>query len=207
MSAKIQVKLLEHIAGTGQSGDVILVNPVFFDNKLRPKKLARLITDEEVQKDLAEKQSKSDELKSQATAVQELLDEESDGKAYVLTFEDNQTGPDGKKLFGGIGPKKLMEALRKDSKEFDAYSKQFTKQVSIIDIEEQEVVESSGDDGEESAKTYKDYSSPQDEEKETTFTYSSLPKKDKLTIKNTGIFRMKVSLAKDMLANIRVVVN
>jgi ribosomal protein L9 len=145
-STKIQVKLLHHIAGTGQAGDVILVNPIFFDNKLRPQKLARVITDEEVQAAVEKKQDQSDELMKQARAVKDLLDEETtaddaaDASPYVLEFRDNQTGPDGKKLFGGIGPKKLMESLRNDCKEFDAYSKQFTKQVSIIDIEEQETV-------------------------------------------------------------------
>jgi ribosomal protein L9 len=210
-SAKIQVKLLQHIAGTGQAGDVILVNPIFFDNKLRPQKLARVITDEEVQKDLEKKQSKSDELMKQARAVKDLIDEESEA-SYVLEFKDNQTGPDGKKLFGGIGPKKLMESLRNDCKEFDAYSKQFTKQVSILDIEEQETIVEEGG-GEESEGKYKDYSSSSysgdsnDSGEESTVKYSSLPKKDKMTIKHTGVFRLKVALKKDLFAKVKVIVD
>ena len=210
-SAKIQVKLLQHIAGTGQAGDVILVNPIFFDNKLRPQKLARVITDEEVQKDLEKKQSKSDELMKQARAVKDLIDEETEA-SYVLEFKDNQTGPDGKKLFGGIGPKKLMESLRKDCKEFDAYSKQFTKQVSILDIEEQETIVEEGG-GEESEGKYKDYSSSSysgdsnDSGEESTVKYSSLPKKDKMTIKHTGVFRLKVALKKDLFAKVKVIVD
>jgi len=209
-SAKIQVKLLQHIAGTGQAGDVILVNPIFFDNKLRPQKLARVITDEEVQKGLEKKQSESDELMIQATAVKDLIDEETEA-SYVLEFKDNQTGPDGKKLFGGIGPKKLMESLRKDCKEFDAFSKQFTKQVSILDIEEQEIIVEEGD-GEESESKYKDYSSSSysgddDSEEQPIVKYSSLPKKDKMTIKHTGVFRLKVALKKDLFAKVKVIVD
>lgn len=219
-STKIQVKLLHHIAGTGQAGDVILVNPIFFDNKLRPQKLARVITDEEVQAAVEKKQDQSDELMKQARAVKDLLDEETtaddaaDASPYVLEFRDNQTGPDGKKLFGGIGPKKLMESLRNDCKEFDAYSKQFTKQVSIIDIEEQETVveDDESSDGEQETK-YKDYSSSSSysgdnsSEEQSIVKYSSLPKKDKLTIKHTGVFRLKVALNKDLFAKVKVVVD
>jgi len=213
-AAKIQVKLLQHIAGTGQAGDVILVNPVFFDNKLRPQKLARVITDEEVKANLEEKQSQSDELLAQAQAVRDLLDDSDEESSYVLTFHDNQTGPDGKKLFGGIGPKKLTESLRKDCKEFDAYSKQFTKQVSILDVEEQELEvadddESSSDGGSDSKK-YKDYSSysvDNSDEPKAIVSYVSLPKTDKLTIKHTGVFRMKVALTKDLFVKVKIVVD
>lgn len=205
--AKIQVKLMEHIAGTGQAGDVIMVNPVFFANKLRPQKLARVITDDEVQADLEEKQMQSDELLKNSKAVQDLLDEGS--SSFVLTFGDNQTGPDGKKLFGGIGAKKILESLRKECKEFDSFSKEFTKQVSILDIEEQEVVVEESSSSEKESK-YKDYSSNssgrEEEEVTTTVKYSSLPKKDKLTIKQTGIFRAKVALTKDLFAKVRIVV-
>lgn len=210
-AAKMQVKLLEHIAGTGQAGDVIMVNPIFFANKLRPQKLARVITDEEVQEELEKKQSQMDELQKQAKAVQGLLDENDESaSSYVLTFTDNQTGPDGKKLFGGIGPKKIMESLRKDVKEFDAYSKEFTKQVSILDIEEQELVVEEESSSESESSKYKDYSSYSSNDDEagpkSSVKYSSLPKKDKLTIKQTGVFRVKVALTKDLFAKVKVVV-
>ncbi len=210
-AAKMQVKLLEHIAGTGQAGDVIMVNPIFFANKLRPKKLARVITDEEVEEELEKKQSQMDELQKQAKAVRGLLDEDDESaSSYVLTFSDNQTGPDGKKLFGGIGPKKIMESLRKDCKEFDAYSKEFTKQVSILDIEEQEIVVEEESSSENESSKYKDYSSYSSNGDEaapiSSVKYSSLPKKDKLTIKQTGVFRVKVALTKDLFAKVKVVV-
>ncbi len=205
--AKIQVKLLEHIAGTGQAGDVIMVNPIFFANKLRPQKLARKITDDEVQADLEKKQMQNDELTKSSKAVQDLLDEGT--SSFVLTFKDNQTGPDGKKLFGGIGAKKILESLRTECKEFDEFSKEFTKQVSILDIEEQEIVVEESSSSEKESK-YKDYASnssgSEEESTTTTVKYASLPKKDKLTIKQTGIFRAKVALTKDLFAKVRVVV-
>lgn len=205
---KIQVKLLQHIDGTGQLGEVILVTPAFYANKLRPQKLARKITDEEVEKDKAEKEAKADALKAEAKALKDLIDAES--SEYALEFLDNQKGPDGK-LFGGIGVKKLMESLRQDCKEFGAFSKRFTKQVSILDIEERmEVEDGSGDDDSDDSK-YKDYasyssSSQDEEEKEVAMTYSSLPKSDKLTIKHAGTFRVKVSLTKDLFAKVKIVV-
>uniref|UniRef100_A0A7S4AG08 Ribosomal protein L9 domain-containing protein n=1 Tax=Pseudo-nitzschia australis TaxID=44445 RepID=A0A7S4AG08_9STRA len=209
-STKMQVKLLQHIPGTGQAGDVIMVNAIFFANKLRPEKLARAITDEEVRKDAEAKKEKSDALQAEAKALKELLDDTSDddsSSSFVLEFLDNQTGPDGKKLFGGIGPKKLMESLRKDCKEFESYSKKFTKQVSVQDVEEQEVVEI---ECEEKESAYKDYSAAaaptEQNEKEVSVSYSSLPKSDKMTIKHTGVFRIKVSLTKDMFAKVKVVV-
>ena len=212
-ATKMQVKLLEHIAGTGQAGDVIMVNPIFFANKLRPKKLARVITDEEVQADLEKKQSQSDELLKQAKAVQDLINYADDEtkSSYVLTFRDNKTGPDGKKLFGGFNPKKIMESLKKDCKEFDAFSKEFTKQVSILDIEEQETVIEESSSSEEETSKYKDYSSyssnsDSDDAPESTVKYSSLPKSDKLTIKQTGVYRVKVSLTKELFAKVRVVI-
>jgi len=187
----------------------VMVNPVFFDNKLRPQKLARVITDEEVQQDLEKKQSQSDELLKQASAVKELLDDDEASSSYVLAFKDNQTGPDGK-LFGGIGPKKLMESLCKDCKEFDAFSKTFTKQVSILGIDEQETVESAPSDDAATESKYKDYSSysssKTEQAPEATLKYTPLPKKDKLTIKHTGVFRMKVALTKDLFAKVKVVV-
>ncbi|OEU12836.1 hypothetical protein FRACYDRAFT_263069 [Fragilariopsis cylindrus CCMP1102] len=141
---KIQVKLLQHIAGTGQAGDVIMVNPIFFDNKLRPQKLARKINDDEVQNDIENKQENTKQCNQEATTIVQLLGTEessSSSKQYTLSFLDNQTGPDGLKLFGGIGPKKLLDALKLDCNEFDLYSKEHTKLVSIVDVLEEEEME------------------------------------------------------------------
>jgi len=193
-----------------------MVKKVFFDNKLRAQKLAKMISNEEVQQELTTKNTQQEKLVEEAILIKDLVeeytnlnDEVSDDEAtssYVLQFVDNQTGPDGTKLFGGIGPKKLIEALKKDCVEFKKFATTNAKQVSIVDVEEflLDPEEESKDDG-------SDYDKPKVwGEGKTTYTssgtqtettspfdrmlFSSLPKKDKLTIKRTGMYRMKVAL-------------
>ena len=209
---KIQVKLLQHIAGTGQAGDVIMVNPIFFDNKLRPQKLARKINDDEVQNDIATNQENTKQCNQEATTIVQLLgtdsEESSSSNKYTLSFLDNQTGPDGLKLFGGIGPKKLLDALKLDCTEFDLYSKEHTKLVSIVDVlEEEEEMEEVADD-KPAFKTWKDDDDDDDDNDNATpsTTFKSLPKSDKLTIKRTGIYQLKVALTKEINVMIRVIV-
>ena len=212
---KIQVKLLQHIAGTGQAGDVIMVNPIFFDNKLRPQKLARKINDDEVQNDIATNQENTKQCNKEATTIVQILgiDSESSSSSsssskYTLSFLDNQTGPDGLKLFGGIGPKKLLDALKLDCKEFDLYSKEHTKLVSIVDVLEEEEMEEVADD-KPAFKTWKDDDDDDDDNDDNatpSTTFKSLPKSDKLTIKRTGIYQLKVALTKEINVMIRVIV-
>ena len=209
---KIQVKLLQHIAGTGQAGDVIMVNPIFFDNKLRPQKLARKINDDEVQNDIATNQENTKQCNKEATTIVQLLgsedSESSSSSKYTLSFLDNQTGPDGLKLFGGIGPKKLLDALKLDCNEFDLYSKEHTKLVSIVDVLEEEEMEEVVDDDKPAFKTWKDEDDDDDDNDNATpsTTFKSLPKSDKLTIKRTGIYQLKVALTKEINVMIRVIV-
>ena len=206
---KIQVKLLQHIAGTGQAGDVIMVNPIFFDNKLRPQKLARKINDDEVQNDIATNQENTKQCNKEATTIVQLLGTEessSSSSKYTLSFLDNQTGPDGLKLFGGIGPKKLLDALKLDCNEFDLYSKEHTKLVSIVDVLEEEEMEDKVADDKPAFKTWKDDDEDDDNDKTPSTTFKSLPKSDKLTIKRTGIYQLKVSLTKEINVMIRVIV-
>jgi len=213
-AGKVQVKLLQHIAGTGQAGDVIMVKKVFFDNKLRAQKLAKMISNEEVQQDLTTKNNQQEKLLEEAIMIKDLVeeytninDDVSDDEAtssYVLQFLDNQTGPDGTKLFGGIGPKKLIEALQKDCVEFKKFATTNAKQVSIVDVEEFLLDPDDSKDNDDSDKpkvwgegkitytssgTQTETTSPFDR-----MLFSSLPKKDKLTIKRTGMYRMKVAL-------------
>jgi ribosomal protein L9 len=101
---KVQVKLLKHVAGSGQAGDVIQVTPAFFNNKLRANKSAILISDEEVDKQRIEGEEKGKEIKAKATELQAKLSE------TTLIFS-RKAGPDGQ-LFGGIGPKNIMSELQ-----------------------------------------------------------------------------------------------
>jgi ribosomal protein L9 len=102
---KVQVKLLKHIAGTGQAGDVIMVTPAFFNNKLRPTRSAEIISDEEVTKQKIEAERRQAALDAAANAVVTNLED------FVLSIP-RKSGPDGQ-LFGGIGPKIIMEELSK----------------------------------------------------------------------------------------------
>jgi large subunit ribosomal protein L9 len=102
---KIQVKLLKHIAGTGQAGEVIMVTPAFFNNKLRPTKSAEIISDEQVEKERAESKARQAALNAAANEIVDTLQD------FVLSIR-RKSGPDGQ-LFGGIGPKLIMEELSK----------------------------------------------------------------------------------------------
>ena len=103
---KIQVKLLKHIAGTGQAGDVIMVAPAFFTNKLQKTKSAVRITDEEVAKERAEKDSFDKEQKENATIVKQKLEE------MKVSFP-KKAGPNGH-LFGGVGYRSILDEIKKD---------------------------------------------------------------------------------------------
>lgn len=103
---KIQVKLLKHIAGTGSAGDVIMVAPAFFQNKLQKTQSAVRISDAEVAAEALEKAACDKEARENATAVKEKVE----GMDFVLM---KKAGPDGH-LFGGIGFKLIMKELKKE---------------------------------------------------------------------------------------------
>ncbi|KAG7339437.1 ribosomal protein L9 [Nitzschia inconspicua] len=128
-SSKMQVRLLRHIAGTGQAGDIIMVTPAFYNNKLRPKHLAEPITDEQVQKLTQQQQAQQQAILEAATKLQQQLSQDN---GFVLRFPNNKTGPDGKKLFGGIGTKKLLQQLQEVVN--DPYLQQ--KQVKVLELSE-----------------------------------------------------------------------
>ena len=102
---KIQVKMLKYIDGTGSIGDIVMVAPAFFNNKLRPTSSAVIISDEEVKKEEAEATALEKEINAKAEALKERMDDLS------LNFK-RKAGPDGQ-LFGGIGPKGITEELDK----------------------------------------------------------------------------------------------
>lgn len=104
---KIQVKLTKHIAGTGQAGDVIMVAPAFFTNKLQKTGSAVRISDEEVAEG---KQKKAEEEKQALDAANDLKNQLS---SFTMTLS-KKTGPNGH-LFGGINYKAIMTELKKDN--------------------------------------------------------------------------------------------
>lgn len=123
---KVQVKLLKHIAGTGQAGEVIMVTPAFFNNKLRPTKSAEIISDEEVKKQKVEADARQAALNAAANGVVESLED------FVLSIS-RKCGPDGQ-LFGGIGPKVIMEELSKKMPN-DLWSDKHVRVATVTDEE------------------------------------------------------------------------
>lgn len=103
---KIQVKLLKHIDGTGHIGDVIMVTPAFFTNKLQKSGSAVRITDEEVVKEHADKMLHEKEQKENALVVKEKLEK-------MKLSMSMKAGPEGH-LFGGVGYKTILDELKKD---------------------------------------------------------------------------------------------
>ena len=100
---KIQVKMLKSVPGTGQTGDIVQVTPAFFQNKLQPSRSAEVISDEEVKKEQSEKAAAKEQERQEATAIKDILD------GTTINIE-RKAGPDGQ-LFGGIGPKVIMDEL------------------------------------------------------------------------------------------------
>ena len=137
---KVQVRLKHHIAGTGQAGDIIQVTPAFFNNKLRPQGLAEKISDE--QKEAIEEAQEQEQAQTIAAAehLQETLGPESD---FVLKFTDNKTGPDGKKLFGGVNAKKLMNALQREVQDDFWKTHKTVRIMEVIDEDSGDKVKSS----------------------------------------------------------------
>lgn len=130
---KIQVKMLKYVEGTGHIGEIVMVTPAFFQNKLRPSASAVMITDEEVMKAKLEAEAMEKETREKAEALKERLDD-------VSILLRRKAGPDGH-LFGGIGPKCIMEELETTIN--DDFLKQ--KNVKIISITNEDGSEMNGD--------------------------------------------------------------
>jgi ribosomal protein L9 len=128
---KIQVKLLKHIAGTGQAGDVIQVTPAFFNNKLRPTKSAVMISDDDVIREKAEAQAHEAETTAKATELQLKIEDIS------MTLV-RKAGPTGQ-LFGGISPKCIMEELQKKWPGDDYLADKHVKIAEFVDGEGKEI--------------------------------------------------------------------
>ena len=97
--------MLKYVEGTGHVGEIVMVTPAFFQNKLRPTASAVMISDEEVLKAKAELDAHEKETRAKAESLKEQMTDLS------ITVP-RKAGPDGH-LFGGIGPKSIMEELGK----------------------------------------------------------------------------------------------
>jgi len=124
-SKKIQVRLLKQVAGTGQKGDVVMVAPAFFQNKLRPSESAEMVSDEEVERERAEAAALEREYVATANSLKERIE------GLDLTIA-RKAGPDGQ-LFGGIGPKTIIEELKKQLDNDDFLDGKGVKVSAILD--------------------------------------------------------------------------
>ena len=131
-SGKIQVKLLKHVEGTGHVGDIIMVAPAFFQNKLKKSNSAIRITDEEAAKENAEKKAKAKEVLDAAKDIQEKIEN-------LNISLSKKAGPDGH-LFGGVGRKLILDELRKQFPKGAINGKQ-VKITSIIDQDKNDLTQ------------------------------------------------------------------
>lgn len=123
-SKKIQVKLLKYVSGTGSAGDVVLVTPAFYNNKLRPTKSATPITDDELRAEQSEQQAQMEANSAAATKIKEQLEQDD----FSLVIQ-KKAGPDGQ-LFGAVSTKVILNSLRDTVS--DDYLNQ--KQVKIVQV-------------------------------------------------------------------------
>jgi ribosomal protein L9 len=101
---KVQVKLLQNVPGTGQAGEVILVTSAFFNNKLLPTHLAKMISDEQVEQERQVKNAKEQATDARAVQLKAQIE------ALPPLVLRRKVGPNGH-LFGGVGPKMIMDLL------------------------------------------------------------------------------------------------
>lgn len=104
-----------------------MVTPAFYNNKLRPTKAAVLISDEEVQKE----QVKAVEADKQTRETALKLKEELLSK--IISFK-RKVGPDGQ-LFGGIGPKAIMEEVESMFGGEEFLTRKSVKVTSMLDAD------------------------------------------------------------------------
>lgn len=115
---KMQVRMLKTVPGTGQTGDVVLVTPAFFNNKLRPTGSASMISDQEVKEMQMQREIMLHEVIQHARTLQQCI--ESSGETDNGNNNNNnnfclrlrqKAGPDGQ-LFGSIHHKTLLKELK-----------------------------------------------------------------------------------------------
>eukprot|EP00547_Thalassionema_nitzschioides_P003007 CAMPEP_0194205556 /NCGR_PEP_ID=MMETSP0156-20130528/4800_1 /TAXON_ID=33649 /ORGANISM="Thalassionema nitzschioides, Strain L26-B" /LENGTH=154 /DNA_ID=CAMNT_0038931859 /DNA_START=308 /DNA_END=772 /DNA_ORIENTATION=- len=125
--------MLKHVPGTGQAGQVVMVTPAFFNNKLRPTASAEIISDEAVEEAELKAKAKQQLKMNAVKAAQEDLE----GFDVVIK---RKAGPEGN-LFGGVGPKVIIEELDKQL----ANELWKTKGVKIVSVVDEDCEEIKGD--------------------------------------------------------------
>ena len=131
--AKIQVILLEDVAGQGRKGEIVSVSDGYAHNFLLKNKKAVLATAEELQKIENRKKKeakKHEEERQKAIEVKKILE----GKVLTISVKSGENG----KLFGAITSKEISSQIKEelnldiDKKKIEANIKSLgTDEVSI----------------------------------------------------------------------------
>jgi large subunit ribosomal protein L9 len=112
---KIQVKMLKYVEGTGHVGEVVMVTPAYYNNKLRPTSSAIVITDEEIEREKSKAEAMEKEINERAEAVKEKLSD------FTMIIQ-RKAGPNGH-LFGAISQKNILSELNELIKDDYLHSK------------------------------------------------------------------------------------
>ena len=131
--AKIQVILLEDVAGQGRKGEIVSISDGYAHNFLLKNKKAVLATAEELQKIENRKKKeakKHEEERQKAIEVKKILE----GKVLTISVKSGENG----KLFGAITSKEIASQIKEelnldtDKKKIEANIKSLgTDEVSI----------------------------------------------------------------------------
>jgi large subunit ribosomal protein L9 len=100
---KIQIKMLKYVEGTGHVGEVVMVTPAYYNNKLRPTSSAIVISDEEIEREKSEAEAIEKEINERVEAVKEKLND------FTMILRQ-KAGPNGH-LFGAISQKNILSEL------------------------------------------------------------------------------------------------
>ena len=105
--AKIQVILLEDVAGQGRKGDIVTVSDGYAHNFLLKGKKGVLATPEELQKIESRKKKEAKKLEEERNKSLELK-KILEAKTLNLSVKAGENG----KVFGSIGAKEIAEAIK-----------------------------------------------------------------------------------------------
>ena len=128
--AKIQVILLEDVAGQGRKGEIVSVSDGYAHNFLLKNKKAVLATAEELQKIENRKKKeakKHEEERQKAIEVKKILE----GKVLTISVKSGENG----KLFGAITSKEISSQI-KEELNLDIDKKKIEANIKSLGIDE-----------------------------------------------------------------------
>lgn len=125
---KISVILLDNIKGIGKKDEIVMVKDGYANNFLFPQKKAVAATNENLNKLKQKKDKKINDEKKELSNANNLKNE-IHGKKIILNVKAGDNG----KVFGSIGPKEIIEAVKKQLN-IDLDKKIITSDARIKDL-------------------------------------------------------------------------